>query len=497
MPDLDAIYSGAARRDAEERRPLIAVPGILGSRLVDTATGIVVWGGGPDTAGASVSPDTPEGAELIALPIGDGTLPLAALRDGVEAEAVLDTLHADILGLPLDIDVYGGILRTLASGGFRLGIARDGGTREGGALPGESFDSFQFAYDWRRDIVESAQALGRFIRRRRATIIEERYLATGAPPAQAEVTFDIICHSMGTLVVRYYLMYGDADLPAGGGVPPLTWAGAEHVGRVVFVAPPNAGSPVSFENLVNGKEIGPFQPVFPAALLATHPAIFQLMPRARHGRVRWGGAEGAPVSLYDPAIWERFGWGLATPDSDALLAWLMPDEADPARRRARALAHQAVLLRRAEQLHLALDRAWEPAPPPGLDLYLVAGSGFRTPSDASVDSETGAVALSGVEEGDGVVTRASVLLDERQGADPDLPARRGLMTPLSFRSILFLPEEHLELTRSPVFGDNLLFWLLEAPRPAADLAVPRGGGDLLPATAAAAAPLPPEPRTPD
>ena len=52
-------------------------------------------------------------------------------------------------------------------------------------------------------------------------------------------------------------MYGAADLPEDGSLPELTWAGARDIGRVVFIAPPNSGSVLSFENLVNGKQLGP------------------------------------------------------------------------------------------------------------------------------------------------------------------------------------------------------------------------------------------------
>lgn len=76
------------------------------------------------------------------------------------------------------------------------------------------------------------------------------------------------------------------------------------------------------------------------------------------------------------------------------------------------------------------------------------------------DPATGLVRDVAWDEGDGVVLRGSSLLDERAGREFDL----GLRSPLSFRSVLLLPEEHLDITKSAVFGDNILFWLLDAPR---------------------------------
>ncbi|MDH3639266.1 MAG: hypothetical protein OES09_12515 [Gammaproteobacteria bacterium] len=52
------------------------------------------------------------------------------------------------------------------------------------------------------------------------------------------------------------------------------------------------------------------------------------------------------------------------------------------------------------------------------------------------------------------------MLDERVGRrwSPQL------ITPVDFRHITFFPQSHLKLTMNPIFRDNVLFWLLEAPR---------------------------------
>jgi hypothetical protein len=59
------------------------------------------------------------------------------------------------------------------------------------------------------------------------------------------------------------------------------------------------------------------------------------------------------------------------------------------------------------------------------------------------------------------VLRDSVLLDFRQGQEPRQP---GVRSPLGFSRALFVPGEHLALTRDPTFRNNVLFWLLEEPR---------------------------------
>ncbi|MEM7188812.1 MAG: hypothetical protein AAF439_04300 [Pseudomonadota bacterium] len=495
LPDLRVIYERAADASrGEDRPPLIAVPGILGSRLVDTATDKVIWGGG--ARGLSADPEDPADFLALALPIGPADQPLTRHRDRVRADGILDTASVDILGVEIDIDVYIGVARTLDAGGFRVSgqSSFDGpGAPVTLAEPIETsveeteerqeatsdFNAFRFDYDWRRDLIETAHAFGRFLRRRQIQV------ATARGVAPDEVKFDLIAHSMGGLVSRYFLMYGDAAPGPDGTLPPITWDGARFFSRAIFVAPPNAGSISAMTYLVNGRSLGPFQPHFPATLLATHPSIYQLMPRSRHNRLFQAGA---PVEdLYDIKLWRENGWGLTGPEADTHLALLLPEVDSPTERRKIALKHKARLLERAEQFHTMMDR-WAP-PPADLDLFLVVGGGFETPATANILPDR-TIEIADVEEGDGVVLRSSALLDERLDGD----FSNGLRSPLRFKTTLFLPDEHIELTKNPVFGDNLLFWLLEAPRPAEELARPDRGSLLIDRPRAREAAPPPDQR---
>ncbi len=58
-----------------------------------------------------------------------------------------------------------------------------------------------------------------------------------------------------------------------------------------------------------------------------------------------------------------------------------------------------------------------------------------------------------------LIDLGSVLLDERVGNE----WTPRLESPLDFYSALFLPSDHLGVTRHEVFRDNVLFWLLEEP----------------------------------
>jgi hypothetical protein len=93
-PDLGGLYTRAARAGDAVRNPVIVIPGILGSRLEDGATGRTVWGA---FGGGAASPERADGASLLALPLGEG-IPLEALRDGVRPNGVLDRVRVSLFG---------------------------------------------------------------------------------------------------------------------------------------------------------------------------------------------------------------------------------------------------------------------------------------------------------------------------------------------------------------------------------------------------------------
>ena len=118
--DLALIYNASAQHHGPDRNPIIAIPGILGSRLLD-ASGVSAWGAFEPGA---ANPERPDGARMIALPIRDEKL--SQLSDGVEAAGVLEKVHIELAGVPIDIQAYAGILATLGAGGYRdeaLGLA--------------------------------------------------------------------------------------------------------------------------------------------------------------------------------------------------------------------------------------------------------------------------------------------------------------------------------------------------------------------------------------
>jgi hypothetical protein len=59
-----------------------------------------------------------------------------------------------------------------------------------------------------------------------------------------------------------------------------------------------------------------------------------------------------------------------------------------------------------------------------------------------------------------LLVRECALSDERHGGHVPMDFRQ----PIQYRTVLLLPGKHVALTHNPVFADNLLYWLLDAPR---------------------------------
>lgn len=455
-PDLNRIFAGA--REREGKRPIIVVPGVLGSQLVNKRTGEVVW--------PTVFRSSEDGLNLPATP------DLEANRDELVASKIVET--AKLAKLAPEVYVYHNLLRALSDfGGYREGSFDD-------PPPEGDRDTFYvFPYDWRRDNVETARL---FVRR-----IEELKLKLNRP----DLRFNVVAHSMGGLVARYAAMYGDRDLPPDGAPLLPDWTGSAHISKIFMFGTPNDGSAEAFATLLDGYSVteGLRRRVRLLNKLSredvlTAPSIYQLLPHAKSARFLDQNLQPMSVDLYDPQVWKLYGWGAVNDEKfRASFERGRPDGLEtptPNGTLADLDSFFAEALSRARRFHEALD-AHDPAAAAPVSLFAFGGDceetlsapviirdekrnrwltltrprSLRDPSGRKLSSD--AVKRAMYEPGDGRVTRPSLLGLNLAGARTSDLYR----TPLPLAYAVFACDLHSDLQSNKTLQDNALTLLVQ------------------------------------
>ncbi len=436
-PDLSRLY--ASGMEEERTPPVILIPGVLGSRLIDKSKRSEVWPGSTLhlLAGSKLN---------LALPFDPVTL--KPVDDGLEATGLFEEV--------LNADFYGAILRTLRqSGGF---VAGKPGTRADPRVR----QYYVFAYDWRQDNVTTARRLD--------DLIEQIRRDYGDP----KLRVNVIAHSMGGLITRYYLRYGTVDALEGDGAFPINMAGAAKVGTVVLLGTPNLGSLNSLESMLLGHRVG-LRRVEPE-VLATMPSIYELLP---HPLTDWSvdpSGKDLDLDLYDVATWKRMEWSVFDP---AVIGRVRARFREPGEAQAYITALQAYFARNLERARRFIWSVTYEEPSSPVKFVVFGGDCVLTPARIVIEPMAGRSfarlfpedvqhKVSGVdytrlmlEPGDGEVTKPSLLA--RESLNPVAPRNSALFFPLAYA--FFLCEDHERLTGNINFQDNLLNVLLSRERP--------------------------------
>lgn len=226
-------------------RPVVVIPGILGSRLCDSS-GNVIWG---------------NASSYRNLPKLDLTSTSNAAR--VEPCGLVD----EVLVLPpFSIRYYKGLLDALKGFGYE-----------------ENKTLFVFPYDWRKSAVETSEAF--------ATFIEKNL--------RDQESFDVVAHSMGGYVVRYYLFKHGPEA---------------SIHKVIYLGTPFLGSAATLATLKDG--FGFMQNAMAGGktsvrqIVLSIPGFLELLPRdpeccyVKDGEQQIFFAD----RLFDAETWRRNGW---------------------------------------------------------------------------------------------------------------------------------------------------------------------------------------------
>lgn len=430
-PPLEELYRQTATSPTQP--PLIVIPGAFGSVLRDAATGREIWPG-----------------SNLDLLLGSYRR-LAVAFDEESLEPLPGAVSADgVFTDRLGQDFYGAILHTLERvGGFRR------------CTPGQPPDRsrrnyYVLVYDWRLDNSISARRLHALI---------ESIRADHADPT---LRVDILAHSNGGLLGRYYARYGTADLEAASPARP-SCEGAAAIRRLLIVGTPNLGTLQPVLALVRGEEL-PLRKIAPE-IVATCCGAPQLMP---HPAVPWlADVRGRSVTrgVFEIDTWRELRWCIFDPD---VRERTIATHGGGAAGRRYLEGLERYFARHLARARLFMTRLAEPAPEADVRPFVFGGDCAETPALLVAENIRGAIRARenpaaieapepGVdyralmfEPGDLVVTRSSLLGSVARGA-----ALTGAApAPLRITQSVFLCEEHRSLTANSSFQDNLLNTLL-------------------------------------
>lgn len=429
------------------KTPIIIIPGLTGSELVNRSTGKTAW------FRTSRAKD-----DDVRLPMSGN---LARNRDNLIAGDIIREVRITRL-LP-EIEIYDRLIDSLQ---------KTGGYREAkweSATRADAQDTFfVFAYDWRRDNVENAR------------LLVQKIDALKRRLRQPNQKFNIVAHSMGGLISRYAAMYGNSDIPAG--KPKPTWAGAKHFDKIFLLGTPNEGSLRSLDALMNGVSyIGgglklPFVQDLTRFDIFTIPSIFQLLPHETTLIAYDDELKPLKLDIYNPATWDEYDWAI----------WKDPDFAKKfsATEQRNARPYFLAALARAKRFQEALNANSTATVP--VSFYLM-GAQCKDTLNAMVirrnekkdrwitlfkaDTFTNSAGqkITGEQlkpllfsEGDSVVPRRSLEASTIKG--------NGLANALPIVSELYQCESHSKLVTNPTIQQQLFALLTSNPAPRNDAA---------------------------
>ena len=238
---------------------IIVVPGYYGTRLVREKDGSLIF--------FSLT-EALFGDQSLTLPV-----PGLGFKGTINLQPAGILKEVDVVPLLYSIDVYGSLIDQL-----RLSNKK-------------SREVIPLIYDWRGDLMEAVRNLDDLIRRLRV---------------QGKKEISVVAHSMGGLIVGYYLRYGTQDIDSA----VETWKGAESLKSVVLAGVPFLGVMHSFRNMNFGVTVGLNSSLLSSEAYASFPASYYTLPISDADDLLTPELKPLKGMIRNAEHWRQSEWGL-------------------------------------------------------------------------------------------------------------------------------------------------------------------------------------------
>lgn len=435
-PDLAELYQ--QHGTDHSNTPLILIHGTMGSKLRFKDSGEEVW---PGKINRLIFSNYRQLANDIS---PDGT---AVETPQIESYDIFDAYSG--------IGIYEEIIETLTRyGGYQLGDLQD---------PQWGHRSlYVFHYDWRQDNVTSAAQLADFI---------QQILAVHRD-VQA---VDVVAHSMGGLILRYYQRFGDQDVLSIVAEDQRDHthtdlghlSQAQYIRHAIFLGTPQLGSVKSIKRLQQGFDFNLRN--IPVEVQVTMPTVYQLLPHPWHPWATDEAGKVVDLDHFDPQLWQQNQWSIFDPDVQQRIIKHAQDETAGQQQVSRLQTFFIHQLQRAKSFWLALSPPHEVAH----EGFIIMGGDCKdTLNHLLVQNDSAGLDLVDAVKladphpirkqhhdllfrpGDGQVSKPSLL-----GQVHD-PVSHQTRKTIHIKYPVFVCEDHLRLTQNLTFQDNLLHVLL-------------------------------------
>ncbi len=429
-PDLAELYQ--QHGTDHSNTPLVLIHGTMGSKLRMIDSLEEVW---PGKINHLIFSNYKKLANQIN-PNGDGIL-----ESTIESYEIFDSYSG--------LSIYDEIIKTLVEyGDYHVSDINQT------ALSGKNL--YIFHYDWRQDNVYNAQKLANYIQQ----------VLVNHPEHQK---VDVVAHSMGGLILRYYQRFGDQDVLDS--LDELQQhnphSHAQFIRHAIFLGTPQLGSVKSVKRLQAGFDFNLRN--IPVEVQITMPSVYQLLPHPLSQSVVDVEGNHIDLDFFDVTFWRQNQLSIFNPEVQSRIIKQADDLPTGKAKVARFEYFFEQQLKRAALFWQALSPEFE------IDHegFIVMGGDCKKTlnkliindtefsvdirDDISFNDEFDVRALHKsilFEPGDGQVSKSSLL-----GQIHDPISHQTIKT-IKIKYPVFVCEDHIKLTQNITFQDNLLHVLL-------------------------------------